>query len=129
MSGDNCERSPGDGVRSGHVDHDTLSSLRASVTSVVSQLHRRLQRPEDLLKHRAVALLIHPVPVDRLRPQVVRFGIEVPVSQVQQAEPAASNFMNIFAGGCSHSGFQVSSSHEKTPDGEKENDRPTRSSR
>ena len=80
---DNSERSPGDGVRSGHVDHKNPSSLRASVTSVVSHLNCRLQWTEHLLEHRAGSMLIHPVPVDRLWWQVVRFGIEVPVSQIQ----------------------------------------------
>ena len=102
MSGENYKRSQSDGVRGSHVDHDNPSSLRASVTSVVSHLHRRLQWPEDLLEHRAGPMLIQTVPVDRLWLQVVRFGIEVLVSQIQQAEPTASNFVDIFSGGRSN---------------------------
>ena len=102
MSGENDERPQGDEVRSCPVDDDESSSLRASVTSVVSHLHRRLQWPEDLLEHRAGPMLIQPVPVDRLWLQVVRFGIEVLVSQIQQAEPTASNFVDIFSGGRSN---------------------------
>ena len=102
MSGENGEMPQGDGVRKGHVDRDKPFSLRASVASVVSHLYRRLQRSKDLLEHRTVSLLVEPVPVDRLRPPVVGFGIEVPVSQIQQAKPAASNFVDVFAGGRSH---------------------------
>ena len=47
MSGEKCERLQTDGVRSGHVDHDKTSSLRASV---VHLLHGRLEWTEHLFK-------------------------------------------------------------------------------